>query len=313
MESKSIARLASWTAALAGSTTTLLRCACAALFLGRAWQHIFIAPPYRPILYSQSLMENFVLKVFGMDWTTWATSPVVEANLKLSSQCIGVFLVLCAVASLMANPRRIWAQVFLGLGAAVLATIAFAVYRDKMLRVGELFELACAVSAPIALFLATRHEIGRDLLLRIWLSVAVAATFAGHGLYAVGFYPRFGEWVTMVMTILHFSEANAAHFLFAAGILDFLVAIGIFIPRLRTTAAVYAAIWGFLTAFARIAANVTLENFHESSIFWIPEALIRLPNFLLPVAIVGFLIHARRTAPAMRPTHFAGAQATAQP
>lgn len=296
--------------ALSGSTTTILRCACAVLFLGRAWQHIFIGPPYRPILYSQSLMESFVLKVFGLDWNTWATSPVVEANLKLGTQWIGVLLVLCAVAAMLANPRRIWAQACLGLGAAVLAVIAFAVYRDKMLRVGELFELACAVSAPIALFLATRRENGHETLLRRWLCVAVAATFAGHGLYAVGFYPRPGEWVTMVMTILGVTEPAAVNLLIVAGILDFAVALGLFIPGLRTASAWYAVAWGFLTAFARIAANVTPENFHESGVFWIPETLIRFPNFLLPLAIAVFLLRAKRTAPAMRPDHFAGVQAS---
>jgi hypothetical protein len=311
--SQSVTQRVSWFAALFLSTTTILRFACAALFLGRAWQHIFIGSPYRPILYSQSLMENFVLKVFGLDWTTWATSPIVEANLILTTKWIGGFLVICAVAAMTVSSRRIWAQVCLGLGALVLTTIAYAVFRDKMLRVGELFELACAVSAPIALILATRSQNGHETLLRRWICVAVAATFAGHGLYAVGFYPLPGDWVTMVMTILGVSQPTAVNILFAAGILDFIVAIGIFIPHLRMAAAVYAVIWGFLTALARIAANVTFENIHESSIFWFPETLIRFPNFLLPLVIVGFLMRAMRTTPVMHPNDFAGAQATVYP
>jgi hypothetical protein len=258
-------------------------------------------------------MEGFVLKVFGLDWTAWATSPVVEANLKLTTQWIGVFFVLCAVAATMATPRRIWTHVCLGMGALVLAVIAFAVYRDKMLRMVEFFELACMISAPLALLSATRREGGQERFLRHGLSAVVAATFAGHGFYAVGFHPLPGEWVTMVMTILHVSEPAAVNLLFAAGVLDFLVAAGIFIPGLRTASAVYAAGWGLLTAAARTRANVQLENFHEAAAFWIPETLVRLPNGLIPLVVAVLLIRSMGRIPAIGRTPPAGAQATAQP
>lgn len=295
---------------MAGSTTAFLRFACVALFLGRAWQHLFVGTPYRPIVFSQSLMESFVLKVFDLDWNTWATSTAVEANLGIGTIVIGAFFVLCAVAAVVATPQRIWAHVCLGLGAVLLSVIAFAVYRDKMLRLVEFFELACMVAAPLALLLATRREDGHETLLRRALPFAFAATFAGHGLYAVGYYQLPGEWVTMVMTILRVTEPAAVNFLFAAGILDFVVAIGVFIPGLRIASAVYAAVWGLLTACARTAGNVTAENFHESAVFWIPETLVRVPNGVIPLIIVGFLIRAMRTAPATRPNHFTGAQAT---
>jgi hypothetical protein len=293
-------RLLPLLAALSGSTTLILRFACVALFLGRAWQHLFIGTPYRPILFSQSLMEGFVLKVFGLDWTTWATSPVVEANLKLATQGIGVFFVLGAAAAWVTSPRRIWAHVCLGMGAMVLSVIAFAIYRDKMLRLVEFFELSCMVSAPLALLLATRRGNGHETLLRLALPLALAATFAGHGLYAVGFYQVPGEWVTMVMTILRVSEPAAVNLLFAAGILDFLVAVGIFLPGLRAVAAAYAFTWGLLTASARVVANVTPENFHESALFWIPETLVRLPNALVPLVVFALLLRGLRPEPAAR-------------
>lgn len=298
-------------AALCGSITFILRFACVALFLGRAWQHLFIGTPYRPILYSQSLMEKFVLKVFGLDWTTWATSPVVEANLKRSTQCIGAFLALCAAAALLATPRRIWTHVCLGVGALLLAVIAFAVYRDKMLRVVEFFELACMISAPLALMAATRRAGGYETLLRLGLPVVVAATFAGHGFYAVGFYQLPGEWVTMVMTLLRVGEPAAVNLLFTAGVLDFLVAVGIFLPGLRIVSAIYAAGWGLLTALARSVANVGTENFHESAVFWIPETLVRLPNGLIPLVIAGLLIRAVNRSPARRHNPLAGVQTAA--
>ncbi|MCW1925016.1 hypothetical protein OKA05_20810 [Luteolibacter arcticus] len=288
--SQPIPRVQRFLSALAGSTTLVLRWACAALFIGRAWQHLFVGTPYRPILFSQSLMEGFVGTVFGLDWTTWATSPVVESNLALATRFIGVVLALCAVAALVTVPRRTWSRLLLASGTTVLAVIAFAVYRDKLLRVGELFELACAISAPVALLLATRPAGAGGSFLRHGLAVAVAATFAAHGLYAVGYYPLPGEWVTMAMTILRLGEQAAVTFLFAAGVLDFLVALTIFIPRLSVAAAAYAFAWGLLTASARVVANVTPENFHESALFWIPEMLVRLPNALLPLVVLGLLV-----------------------
>lgn len=299
-----------WNPALSGSITFILRFACVALFLGRAWQHLFVGTPYRPILFSQPLMEGFVMKVFGLDWTTWATSTVVEANLNLTTQWIGGFFVLCAVAALMSTPRRILAHVCLGLGALFLAVIAFAVYRDKMLRMVEFFELACMIVAPLALILATRREGGHEMLLRHGLPIVMAATFAGHGLYAVGFYPLPGDWVTMVMTILRISEPAAVHLLFVAGVLDFLVAVGVFVPGLRMASAIYAAGWGLMTAVARTVANVGMENFHESAVFWIPETLIRLPNGLIPLVIACLFIRAIRNSPATPQNQYAAAEAT---
>lgn len=240
------------------------------------------------------MMESFVRNIFGLGWDTWATSPAVEANLILASRVIGAGLVLCAIAALVTTPRRTWTRVMLWLGTAVLAVVAFAICRDKMLRVGEFFELGCAISAPLALLLATRSVGGSARLLRWWLTVAVAATFAAHGLYAIGFYPLPGEWVTMVMTLLRLDEPGAVTFLFAAGIFDFLVAAGIIIPGSRVPAALYAVVWGALTAAARLLANVTPENFRETSIYWIPETLVRLPNCLLPLVVLGLLAYSKR-------------------
>lgn len=274
---------------LSAHSTTLLRLACAALFLGRSWQHLFVGTPYRPILFSQPMMEGLVLRFFGMDWTTWATSVAVESNINLATRVIGVVLALCALAALFANARNIWPRVLLCIGSLILAVIAFAVYRDKLLRIGELFELACAVTAPIALLLATRAKPVGDRLLGRCLAVAIAATFGAHGLYAVGYYPRPGDWVTMVMAILGLSEPAAHNLLVIAGILDFAIVVGVMTPGLRAIAAAYAFIWGLLTACARVAAHVSFENIHESGRFWIPETIIRLPNALLPLVLLGLL------------------------
>ena len=61
------------------------------------------------------------------------------------------------------------------------------------------------------------------------MKVAIAVTFISHGLYALNYYPRPGHFTEMVMDILGVKEATAILFLNVAGILDFVIAVGIFI------------------------------------------------------------------------------------
>ena len=91
-------------------------------------------------------------------------------------------------------------------------------------------------------------------------------------------------FVDMVINIFQFSEVHAKLFLKIAGVLDFLVAILIFIPRISTYALLYAALWGGLTALARTWANFywsfPLESLHQH----LYETIYRLPHMLVPLA-----------------------------
>ena len=120
----------------------------------------------------------------------------------------------------------------------------------------------------------------------LYLKIAIAFTFTAHGLYAVGYYPQPGVFVDMLINILHVSEATAKDFLIVAGVLDFAIAIGIFIPRIAKYFLLYAALWGGLTALARVWANFywafALSSLHQN----LYETLYRLPHMLIPLALV---------------------------
>ena len=123
----------------------------------------------------------------------------------------------------------------------------------------------------------------------MYFKIAIAFTFSAHGLYAIGFYPQPGVFVDMLINILHLSETTAKTFLVVAGILDFVLAIGIFIPRIAQYFLIYAAVWGGLTALARVWANFYLafpiDSLHQN----LHETLYRLPHMLIPLAVLYIL------------------------
>lgn len=266
----------------------LLRWTCAALLFGRAWQHLRWDPPYRALLWSQETMEGAVTFLLGMTWEAFATSPAVGSVITGSIQLLGGFLILGGIAALACTPARRWTHVVLILSGILLTFLAYVTYLDRLLRIGEFVEHAAQFSMPIILALWTRDAISRATLIHT-LRLVIACTFVGHGLYAVGVYPTPGDWVTMTMLATGFGEEAALQFLWIAGILDFVVAGALVSPPLARPALIYAAVWGLLTALARVVAFVEWDNFAGSTSQWLFETLVRLPHAVLPLVLLWLL------------------------
>jgi hypothetical protein len=92
----------------------------------------------------------------------------------------------------------------------------------------------------------------------------------------------------MTCVILHIEYETAKTLLRIAGVLDFLVCIGIFIVPLRRASALYATIWGFLTALARPVAGMSWSLNYWGGDQYLHEAVLRAPHFLIPLYL--FLI-----------------------
>lgn len=272
----------------------LLVWTCAALFFGRAWQHLFWDAPYRSLLWSQETMAGAVGFFLGLSWEDYATSPAVAAVIAGSIKIIGGFYLVCGIAALRFTPTRRWTHLMLALGALALTFLAYCSYRDRLHRIGEFVEHASQFALPLLVVLWSRAIFSREVLANV-LRVVIALTFAGHGLYAIGVYPTPGEWVTMTMALTGLGDGAAMDFLRIAGGLDFVVAAALFVPHLARPALVYAAAWGLLTALARVAAFVRWDNFAESASQWGFETLVRLPHAALPVALL-WLLRAREPA-----------------
>ncbi len=120
------------------------------------------------------------------------------------------------------------------------------------------------------------------------MKVAIALTFTCHGLYAIGYYPRPMTFMTMTQNILGVNSAGVNSFLNLAGVLDFVVALGIFVlkGKAKKAALWYAVIWGALTSFARIIGNYYLDFPLESLHQWVFEAVLRFPHFLIPLVLI---------------------------
>jgi len=115
-------------------------------------------------------------------------------------------------------------------------------------------------------------------------SVAIALTFLGHGIYALGIPVRPTEFIGLVQGCLPLDSGGTAIMLTVVGILDVLAVICLFIPRTRRAALTYMVIWGSLTALARPWANFETAS---SLLRWGPELLIRAPHFLIPLYLLG--------------------------
>ncbi len=263
----------------------LLQIAAVSVFVGRAWQHLFWDAPYRVLLWDANLMANLVEKLTSLSWGDYVASPSVDAAIQASIFFSGIFYLLCALAAVFIRKLPIISRVFLLLGSAGLVFLAGLYLKEKFYHFGQFFEFSLQFSSPLFLyFVARQKKISGKLV--FWMKMAIAATFICHGLYAVGYYPRPGIFVEMTINILGVSETKAIRFLMAAGFLDFLVGIGIFLPKkVAIPFLVYATFWGLATALARVWGNIypgmVLESLHQ----WLFESVYRLPQFLVPLAI----------------------------
>jgi len=87
----------------------------------------------------------------------------------------------------------------------------------------------------------------------------------------------------MTLNILPVSQNIAEQFLFIEGLMDFLIAIIIFIPKTAKSALIYAAIWGFLTALARIVSGLHYDISIAIVMQYLHKTIFRLPHGLIPL------------------------------
>lgn len=152
-------------------------------------------------------------------------------------------------------------------------------------QIAQLVELTLQFSSPALLAIALQSESKERLY--AYFRLAIALTFLGHGWYALGFIyeqpPHFHEMVSNSLGFLGMKAAWTSEFLIAAGAMDMLVVIAMFIPKYVKAGAFYAAIWGFLTSAARIASYVRFgPDFWLQLSQYLPEFLIRTSHYSIP-------------------------------
>lgn len=261
----------------------ILQVAAFTLFLGRAWEHLFWDPPFRALLWQQSLLEWPVNTLLNMEWKAYVTSPIVDRNIQNLIRLNGLFYLLCAVVVLFLQklPLRVF-RFFMFLGSFSLLVLAMLYWKEYFEKFGQFLEYSLQVGAPLFLYYFVAKGVKPKLVMS--MKIATAVTFVAHGLYAVGYYTRPGNFLSMVISMFGVSEETAVLVLNVAGTFDFIAAVLIFLPGWPARAGlIYCMIWGFGTSIARIWAYFYPDFWQESLFQWTHEFLLRTPHFLIPM------------------------------
>lgn len=264
----------------------LLQWAAIAVLVGRAYQHFFWDAPYRALLFDEPLMRPIVERYFHTPWREYAVDLRIDRAIQAGMGVIGAIFGLSALVAVFPRffPRPAWKLLLVSSG--LLFFLAFLYWKEHNYQVGMLIEHALQVFAPFFFYkLLVKGDINlsRERFIR-W---ATALTFAGHGLYAVGFYPRPGHFTTMVINVFPLAPDVANQVLWAAGIMDFLAVVWLVFPIPgRQVFLWYCILWGFATSIARIWANFHIEFWSSILHQWLFEFVYRSPHFLIPIALL---------------------------
>ncbi len=273
------------------SPAFVLQIAVAALFLGRAWQHLRWDAPYWALIHHERWLSR-PLAALGIRWEDWAKSTTLEGTVETTILVFGVILLLGAFSSLipLGAPLR-WARlqrVVVGACAAILLLLTWCTFLDGKGQVAQLMELALQSAAPLCL-IGLSAGISKRHIARV-LRWAVALTFAGHGAYALGLYETPGVFLAMVMNTLGCSQQFATSLLQIAGILDGVVAASVLTAtvgsKLDRVILGYAALWGTATALARVTSFVPLDSWAFALPQWWHQSVLRLIHGLGPLLIL---------------------------
>ena len=251
---------------------SILRWSAGLCLSGWAWVQLYWEGPYGILLW------NADTYAWVENWGTGANDGLVQQWLG----SIGWFYVLCAGVTIsVRRDSKLQLAVLLG-GTGMLMVLSYAKFLSVQRQIPMFVEHGAQMLSPallvLALTLGVRH--------RATVTVAIAAfiaTFAGHGYYAIGWLPTPGNFHAMTSLILGVEFETANLLLRIAGVLDFIVCIGVLIPATRRLSALYAAVWGLFTALARPVAGMSRDLNYWGADQFAHEAVLRAPHFLLPV------------------------------
>ncbi len=278
----------------------MLRLGAFLCFAGWTWSHFYWQGPYGVLFWRDS---TFVLaERMGLTWEEFVGSGANDGVVQKWIRWIAWFYLGGCVLSLTVRRNSWWQIAALVGGAGLLAVLAYAKFISAQRQLPMLIEHGGQVLMPVllvaGLVFGTRHRVTVVIAM-----IAFVMTFSGHGSYAIGWpFPTPANFSGMTRVILGVEPGTASLFLLVAGILDLVVCVGIFIPAIRRPCALYAAVWGGLTALARPVAGMSTDLNYWGSDQFLHEAILRAPHFMIPLYL--FLLwkkpeSARETTPSL--------------
>ncbi len=281
-----------------GSTRNLyflLQASTIFLLIGRGWQFIFKSTPFNAFLTHPIFMEPVLEYVYRVDWKTYLTDSSWDNFHMDIITGWGIYFWICAFLLCFIKKLNRW--VITGITTSsfvILFFLSFCYSIDKGFQIGMIMEHSLQVFCPLFLlffYKRINNPAGNQSTFILALKIATALTFIGHGLYAVGYHPTPGFFVDMMIKGFGTTERQSILLLRIVGYLDIALALAIFIPwkPILRLGLGYIIIWGFLTALARVYANFSVSLGWYSLKQWIPEFLMRVPHFLLPLVLFAFI------------------------
>lgn len=259
-------------------------CACC-IFLGRAYQYMFFDAPFRAFFWDEHLMTSIVEKVFNTPWRTYATNTKVDDYISIGIKVNGILFLISAISSALINKSNFKVlQYFVFLGSFSLLILAILSCKEHFFQFAQFFEYTIQIISPVLLVNFVKNKNIHTLTLG--LKVIIALTFSAHGLYALSLFPTPGHFIDMTIANLGITENQSIVFLYIVGILDFIIAIGIFVPKISLYVLYYASFWGVVTALARITSNFSLDFVINSLHGFTYQVIYRLPHGLIPLCLI---------------------------
>ena len=267
----------------------LLKLASFFIFFGRGYEHIVWDAPFRSLLWDQDLLSPLIENIFNTNWQDYATSLKTDYIINCFTKANGIFYLICAILSItLTETSSKFHKGILYTGGVFLVILSLIITKSKFYHIVMFFEHSIQFATPFAMLYFLRTKNLKKLFLI--LKILIALTFVSHGMYAVAiFYPFPGDFVSMTLNILPITENISKQMLSVAGILDFLVALLIFIPKTAKLALIYAVLWGFLTAFARIVSGLHYDVSFAIVMQYLHTTIYRLPHGLIPFIAYGVL------------------------
>jgi len=253
-------------------------------FAGWAWVHFYWEGPYGILLWQDATYT--LAERWGISWDEFVGSGANDGFIQKWVARIGWLYLVCSILTLTVR-KKSWIQmaVLIG-GSGLLIVLSYAKYLGAQRQVPMFVEHGGQMLIPVILVLALTAGVRHRATVATAV-VAVIMTFAGHGFYALGYHwPTPANFYGMTSVILHVESGTASVILRVAGVLDFLVCIGLLIPSLRQAAALYAVVWGFLTAIARPVAGMSIDLNYWGADQFLHESVLRAPHFMIPLYLL---------------------------
>jgi hypothetical protein len=269
----------------------LLRLGTFLCFAGWTWVHFYWEGPYGVLVWQDATFE--LANKFGIRWEEFVGTGADDGLVQRWLARIAWLYLACTILTVTVRQKS-WFQMFLlVLGSGLLTVLAYAKYVAAQCQLPMFVEHGGQILMPILLVMALSLGVRHSLTV-VTAVIAFVMTFAGHGSYALGFWPTPANFYAMTSIVLHVEYETAHAILRTVGVLDFVVCIGIFIPYLRRVCALYAAMWGFLTAIARPIAGMSLTLNYWGADQFLHEAVLRAPHCVIPLYLF-FLMKSHTT------------------